>query len=253
MVRPGRDLAEATIAGAGEPAEAVMDERTRSRDAQAAAIVGVIALGVGSLVTALAYTGTGGERYSPLNHWVSELGQTSVSQAAPFFNICLIVGGTCFAAFMAILAMSIPGRLRYAWGAIGVVAGVSGALVGVFPMDQLTVHSIVALSFFVLGSLSVAIASIDLARRPDQRFPRWLAVIGAVVTVCFVLFMVALFTDPTSGRDVLAAPDARPDVWVAAILEWSVVIGVLVWTLATALAWLRADRADRAARTVAAA
>jgi hypothetical membrane protein len=220
-----------------------VDERRRSLIAQVAAIVGVLALAVGSVATMLVYTGTHGERYSPLDHWVSELGQTSVSQTALLFNVCLVVGGTCFAVFMASLAMAFPGRLRYAWGTIGVVAGVSGALVGVFPMDQLTMHSIVALSFFVLGSLSVALASIDLARRPDPRFPRWLAVIGAAVTVCFVLFMVALFTDPTSGRDVLAAPDARPDVWVAAILEWSVVIGVLVWTLATALTWLRADRA----------
>jgi hypothetical membrane protein len=219
-----------------------MDERTRARVAQVAAIVGVVALLAGSLVTALLYTGTAGERYSPLNHWVSELGQTSVSQAALLFNACLVVGGLCFALFIAILATVMPGRLRYAWGAIGVIGGVCGALVGVFPMDELAVHSVVALGFFVLGWLSVALASVDIARRADARFPRWLAAIGAVVTVCFVAFMAVLFTDPIAGTDILAAPDARPDVWIAPILEWSVVIGVLVWTLATALTWLAADR-----------
>jgi hypothetical membrane protein len=224
-----------------------MGGRMEARIAQVAAIVGVVALTVASVVTALAYTGAKGEPYSPLDHWVSELGQTSVSQAAAVFNVGLIVGGICFAVFVVGLAMAVPGRPRYAWGTTGVVAGVAGALVGVFPMDDIGPHSAAALTFFVLGWLTVGFASIDLLRRPDPRFPRWLAVIGAIATVCFVLFMVALFTDPLVGEDALAVPEMRPDVWPASILEWSVVAAIVAWTLATALAWIAADRRAAAA------
>jgi hypothetical membrane protein len=219
-----------------------MEGRTVARVAQVSAIVGVLALTVASVVTAVVYTGTKGEPYSPVNHWVSELGQTSVSQAAAIFNVGLIVGGLCFAIFVAGLAASLRGRTRYAWGTTGLVAGVAGALVGVFPMDDIGPHSIAAMTFFVLGWLTVALASIDLVRRPDPRIPRWLAVIGALATVCFVLFMAALFTDPLVGEDALAAPGVRPDVWLAPILEWSVIVAIVAWTLATALAWIAADR-----------
>jgi hypothetical membrane protein len=224
-----------------------MEVRARGRVAQVAAVVGVLALTVASVVTAFVYTGTNGEPYSPLDHWVSELGQTSVSQAAAVFNVGLVVGGICFALFVAGLAASLAGRLRYAWGTTGVVAGIAGAFVGVFPMDHLGPHSIAAMTFFVLGWLTVALASIDFVRRRDPRFPRWLAVIGALATVCFVLFMAALFTDPVVGDDALAAPRMRPDVWLAPILEWSVVVSVVGWTLATALAWIAADRGAGAA------
>ena len=219
-----------------------MNGRAGARVAQVAAIVGFVALTVASVVTAFVYTGTKGEPYSPLDHWVSELGQTSVSRAAAVFNVGLIVGGLCFAVFVVGLAMAVSGRLRYAWGTTGVVAGVAGALVGVFPMDDLGPHSAVALTFFVLGWLTVALASIDLLRRPDPRFPRWLAVIGAIATVSFVLFMAALFTDPLVRDDALAVPEMRPEVWPASILEWSVIAAIVAWTLATALTWIAADR-----------
>lgn len=224
-----------------------MDGRRWARTAQVAAIVGTLAITGASLATAFVYTGTAGEPYSPLNHWVSELGQRSASQAAALFDLGLIVSGICFVIFVAGLVTAVPGRLRIAWGATGVVAGVAGAFVGVFPMDDLAPHSVAALTFFVLGWLTVLVASLDLVRQRDPRFPRWLAGIAAITTVAFVLFMVALFTDPRMTGDVLAAPEVRPAVWPASILEWAVVVSVVGWTLATALAWMLADR--RAAAT----
>ncbi len=108
--------------------------------------------------------GTPGPRaspYSPLNHFVSELGELAVSRFAILFNASLIIGGVCFVLFMIGLAATRPGRLRYAYGPIGVIAGIGGAFVGVFPMDYLGAHSIAALTFFVLGLVTVLLASID--------------------------------------------------------------------------------------------
>jgi hypothetical membrane protein len=224
-----------------------MDDRTRARIPQAAALVGVAAVTVASVVTALLYTGSQGEPYSPLNHWVSELGQVSVSQGALLFNVGLVVAGLCFAIFIAGLAASVPGRLRYAWAVLGVVGGISGALVGVFPMDQLEVHGLVAMGFFFLGPSSVALASVDLLRRHDPRLPTWVGILGIAAVVVLILFLVALYTDPImQAGATLAAPDDRPAFWLASTLEWAVVVVVLFWTLLAALAWIRADR--RAAR-----
>ena len=229
-----------------------MDDRMRARIPQALALVGEGAITVGSVAAALLYTGTQGEPYSPLNHWVSELGQVSVSQGAWLFNLGLIVAGLCFVAFIVGLAAAVPGRLRFAWAAVGVIAGIGGALVGVFPMDQLAIHSVVALTFFFLSPVTVALASIDLWRLRDARFPRWHSVIGAVVVVIVVAFLFVTFTDPTtSTSNVLAAPETRPAFWLAPTLEWAVIVGVMAWTLLVALAWIRADR--RAAAGVAAA
>jgi hypothetical membrane protein len=226
-----------------------MDARMRAHIAQAAALVGVAAIAVGSLVTALVYTGSRGEAYSPFNHWVSELGQTSVSQASLLFNVGLFVSGLCFAVFMALFAASGTGRPRHLWGFLGIVGGVSGALVGVFPMDQLQVHGLVAMGFFFLGPSSVALASLDLLRRHDPRLPRWVGVLGIAVVVVLVLFLVSLVTDPIMrGGDALAAPDQRPAFWLASTLEWAVVVGVLLWTFLAAVSWIRADRLGARAR-----
>ncbi|CAN5752972.1 hypothetical protein BH23CHL7_BH23CHL7_09480 [soil metagenome] len=45
-----------------------------SRLPAAAGMAGAATIGAASLVTAFAYVGADGERYSPLNHWISELG-----------------------------------------------------------------------------------------------------------------------------------------------------------------------------------
>ena len=227
-----------------------MDARARARVAQVAALVGVSAIGIRSVITALVYTGSQGEPYSPLNHWVSELGQTSVSQAAWLFNLGLIVAGLCFAVFMALFAASTTGSLRYLWGSLGIVGGVSGALVGVFPMDHLQVHGWVALGFFFLGPSSVALASVDLLRRRDPRLPAWIGILGIAALVVLILFLVAMFTDPIMSQGAkLAAPADRPAFWLASTLEWAVVVGVLLWTLLAAVGWFRADR--RAVRATA--
>lgn len=203
-----------------------------------AGVVGASVIAVGSMVTAVAYVGTHGQRYSPLNHWVSELGQTGVSELAAVFNVCLIVGGVCFVVFMLGLAAVRTGALRYLYGAIGAIAGVAGSFVGVFPMNNLDLHGLAALTFFNLGWIAVGLASLDFVRRPDPRFPRWLAYIGVLTVVAFIGFLAVLF--PLLGGDGLGAPEIRPDVWIVPILEWAVLIGILAWVFASGWTWWRA-------------
>ncbi len=217
-----------------------MTGRTRTRLGSAAAFTGVAAITIGSVVAALAYAGSHGESYSPLNHWVSELGERGVSSLAPVFNLGLIVGGVGYAVFMALLAASSNGRVRWAWGAIGVVAGVGGLLVGVFPMNDAVRHALAALTFFNLGWIAVGLATLDLLARRDPRFPRWLGVIAALTVLAFTGFLVSLRIDPHLAEEQLAAPPARPGLWIVPTLEWVVVVGIVAWTALAAWCWRRA-------------
>jgi hypothetical membrane protein len=200
---------------------------------------GTVAFGV--LVAAPAYQGTAGEAYSPLNHWISELGQVGVSARASAFNLALVAAGMEFVMFMVGLAQTSPSRLRWAFGPIGAVAGLGGALVGMFPMNHPTEHLIAAAVFFDLAWIAVGLASITFVRHPEPRFPRWLAGLGALTVVAFVAFLVSLQVDDAArARMAASGPiSGRPEVWIAPILEWATLASILLWTLCTSLTWRR--------------
>src|SRR5262245_6434660 len=88
-------------------------------------IVGVAIVLIGAVVTALGYTGSAGESYSPANHLVSELGDTDISERALVFNLGLIVGALFSLPFM-------PGLAKYrGGGGLVTVAGVLGVVAGI--------------------------------------------------------------------------------------------------------------------------
>ena len=220
--------------------------RGLDRVAACAGIVGASAVGVGSIVTSIAYRGADGEAYSPLNHFVSELGELANSEMARVFNVSLIVGGVCFATFMSGFAASRPGRLRVVAGVVGVAAGIGGSFVGVFPMDDLARHTVAAMTFFNLGWIAVGLASVDFVARRDPRFPRWLAVVGLATVAAFIGFLRELGANTTaSGR--LVSPAIRPDVWALPTLEWLTIVGIVGWVLLVGVTWLRAESGAAAA------
>ena len=67
----------------------LVDERGRRVDRLAiwAGLIGASVIAVGSVVTASPTRGSKGESYSPLNHFVSELGELAVSRLAVVFNL----------------------------------------------------------------------------------------------------------------------------------------------------------------------
>jgi len=211
-----------------------------------AAILGALAISLGSLIAAVAYTGSAGQSYDPRNHFVSELGERGVSELAIAFNLGVIVGGLGFAMFMLGLARVRTGRLRYGYGVVGVLAGVSGILVGVFPMDTLAQHRVAAAGFFNLGWIAIVLASVDIAVRPEPRFPRWLAALGAATVTAFLAFIYVFTTDPLASVNRFGPPDPRPDTWIVTILEWLVIIMLLGWTAAASVTWIRAGRRSAA-------
>jgi hypothetical membrane protein len=212
------------------------------RLAPLAGMAGALAIGAGSLVAELAYRGSQGEAYLPLNHYVSELGEAGVSRLAPVFNAGLIAGGLCFATFILGLARVRGGTAGLAFGATGVLAGLAGALVGVFSVNDIDRHTLATYAFFNLGWVTLAIASADFVLRRDRRFPEWLAVLGAVAVATFLTFIVTYVVSAGGSGEGLEGPTVRPDVSLATTLEWAAIAGILVWTFATGMAWRAATR-----------
>jgi hypothetical membrane protein len=210
------------------------------------------AIALGCIGAAIGYTGTAGEPYSPLNHWISELGQEGVSGRAWLFNAMLLLGGLSFVAFVVGLAASSPSRLRWAFGPVGVVAGIGGMFVGVYPMNHPTQHVLAASLFFNFGWIFVAVASIAFVRHREARHPAWLAIVGAVSVVAFIAFIVSLGVDDFARQRMASEGPiiGRPDVWIAPTLEWAALIGIMAWVLLASIAWWRQLRRE-AARTTA--
>ena len=169
-----------------------------------------------SVVTALAYTGTA--RVSRTRR--STTGCPSWARWAcrswPLvFNVGLIIGGLCFAVFMAILGWSDAAHaLAWLYALIGVVAGIAGMFVGIFPMNRPRSAWHRRAEFLhpwldlrrpgVARLLPPARAAFPaLAARPSASSP-WRAFIALPDRpTCRYLF-----------GEGLGAPTDRPDVWI---------------------------------------
>ncbi|MDH7487924.1 MAG: DUF998 domain-containing protein [Anaerolineae bacterium] len=202
-------------------------------------------LALASLITALAYSGRRGEPYSLLNHFISELGEVGVSELAWLFNGALFAGGLCLTVFLLGLAVYMKaGWFSALFGAIGLITGVSGALVGIFPMNNLAPHARVAMTFFNMGLVATLLFSLYIALSRQRRLPRWMLAPGLLATAFFVAFV--FYPHPTgSGTMTIEETtrrlmETRPMVWPMAILEWGMLISILVWALVVSLyLWAR--------------
>jgi hypothetical membrane protein len=209
---------------------------TKQRIGPGIGLLGAMVFGATSLIAALVYSGAQGEGFSPLNHWVSELGEEGVSRLATLYNVGLMVSGICLAIFMTALGLHRGGRLAWLYVPIGIVAGIGGAFVGVFPMSSTGPHIPAALTFFVLGWISVGLASIDIWRRPDPRFPRWLPWLGALTVLAFLIFL-SLYI-PYLTYTGAGSPDRAP-LELVVVFEWLVLIGIMAWVFIASASWLR--------------
>jgi hypothetical membrane protein len=208
-------------------------------NARATGLLGLLSTAVilgGSLISAIPYTGWTGEPYSPLNHFISELGETARSDLALIFNLSVFVGGAGLGLFLVIVSRRLSGRYVPAMTLAGIVAEIFGMLVAVLPMDTHLVHRVVSALFFVTGWMAVAIFSLWLRAHPRSGFPRWLLVPGAVCVAAFVAFLVDYAGHPT---DPNAHIMTRPDVWSVTVLEWAALLSLLVWFACLSLVLVR--------------
>lgn len=202
------------------------------------AITGTVIVLLGSTVAAVFYHGKLGERYSLLNHFISELGERGVSQFATAFNLGLVFGGLCL--LPAIIGLGIMLNNFFGWigMAAGIIAGISLTLVGCFPMDAITPHIRAAVTYFRSGLLMVLCFSLAISLQGEEtaRLHRLLSLAGVPSVLAFGFFLVYSRVS-LKVKDSALAPleNDRPRVWGLAIAEWLIFLTTVPWLLAIGL------------------
>lgn len=191
----------------------------------------------GASVTGLVYSGSAGEAYSPLNHFISELGELSQSRLAAVYDSGIVVGGLGLGSFLAIVARHLTEGFGRAMRAAAVVAATSGILTGLLPMDFNPVHKVVSGVFFITAWSVAAVFSAWLLAGPRPGFPRWLLIPGLGCVPFFTGFILAYADSAPLDQRALAAD--RPDVWAVALLEWAALLSLLSWFAALSLVLAR--------------
>jgi hypothetical membrane protein len=194
----------------------------------------------GALVAAIPYRGWAGESYSPLNHFISELGEIARSQASVAFNVGVIAGGLGLGLFLILLSRRMTGRYRLVMAAAGLVADVSGTLVGVFPMDYHPIHGLVSAVFFCTGWIVMAVFSGWLLTRTRVDFGRWLLAPAAIGIAASLAFVAVYATYSPLPADVHIME--RPSVWTVPLLEWAALVSLLAWFACVALEMVRVSQ-----------
>ena len=164
------------------------------------------------LVPMIAYVGGAGERFSPLNHFISELGQLGVSRLAPVFNIGLVAAGVLYVPFILGLGVAVGGWWAAAGTLAGLVSAVSVACVGVFPMNNLAPHITSAMLFFRSGLVTVLLFGIAIQRqRPDRRaVDRKANIAGVAALLAFAGFIAWIELQPGGSAGFQTSVFAEP-------------------------------------------
>ncbi len=199
-------------------------------------IIGCLIIGVGCIIAAAGFAGYQGEPYSLLNHFISELG-SSESATKWAFNYGLMVGAPAILIFLVGTRILLHSRIADLGRIMGIVTGIGGFLVGVFPGDVDPVaHAYSGQMFFFGGTAAVGILSIAIARQTKVVLDKWLAIIGLVVVASFSIYLGYIFTNSLAVvAETSALAESRPAIMPSAYLEWLPLIGVLAWLFLSAL------------------
>lgn len=188
----------------------------------------------GIFFPAVIYRGRHGERYSPLNHFISELGERGISRGAPVFNTCLFLSGLLLLAMSVGVGLTLGSPAGWLGAAAGAWTAVSCSLIGVFSMERLEAHLRAATAFFRGGWATLLLFTIAFALQPAGAFavPGWVHAIGLFGIAAYSAFLLIALRPP-SGKtisDVLGpALEKRPRVWIIPILEWLLFLPTVLW------------------------
>ncbi len=196
---------------------------------------GTIVVLVGSLVPAIAYRGKLGEKYSLLNHFVSELGDRNISLLSSIFNSSLILAGILFSMFMIQLARYLGTIGAFIAGAVGVIAAFGCCMVGAFPMDTIKKHDRCAAVFFTGGLSTVFLFGIISLLDKRHGLPMEFVLYAFIVAMFFAVYIMIprkTTIDIVTYKELDAQ---RPVVWALPLLEWISMLGIIGWIAAVSL------------------
>jgi len=198
-------------------------------------LIGILAV----IIPGLVYQGTKGEKFSFLNHYISELGEVGVSKLAWVFNAGMILAGLCIVIGFSSLGLLLPGFWAKVGLLFGVITGLALLMVGVFSMNKMKGHMVSAVTFFRAGLLMVSFFSVAIILQQNEAalLPRWVGLVGAIPVLAFGIFLGLMWSVRKEDRETLSTEDLeRPRIWRFAISEWSIFFSLIFWILIVALA-----------------
>jgi hypothetical membrane protein len=192
---------------------------------------------VGFIYSAWRYRGKRGEKFSILNHFISELGEVDVTPAAWAFNLSLILGGLITLPYIVALGIKFGSLLGWLGMAAGLIATLGVASVGLFPMNKMDAHIKASLTYFRAGLAMVFLFGLAILFQPvGHKFvPQIANLLSLLAFSVYASFLLMLKPRKAPGDqteanslDPAEKPE-RPRVWLFPIVEWMVFIATLLW------------------------
>ena len=197
--------------------------------------MGLIVLGI--VYSALRYRGKRGEKYSILNHFISELGEVGVTPSAWAFNLSLTLGGLITLPYIVGLGIKFDSLLGWLGMAAGLAATLGVAAVGLFPMNKMDAHIKASLTYFRAGLVMVLFFGLAILFQPAgikfvPKIANLLSLLAFGVYASFLMMLKprkpAGGNTGTNSLDPAEKPE-RPRVWLFPLMEWMVFFATLLW------------------------
>ena len=187
------------------------------------------------LYAALRYRGKAGERFSLLNHFISELGQVGVSRGAWAFNGGLVLTGLLLLPFVVHLGIVLGSVLGWIGTFFAAAASLGAAAVGIFPMNNLKPHVRAAMTYFYAGLAMVLTFGVAVLVQPAEKavVHRIASLLSLPAALAFGSFLAlpwiaAPGVDPARLLDPSVIPE-RPRFWALPFMEWIVFFTTIFW------------------------
>ena len=198
-------------------------------------IAGSILILAGCIIPSLGYKGRQGQRYSPLNHFISELGERNVSVYARVFNLSLVAAGMLFVMYMVQFGSFLGATPALTAAAIGVFSALSCIMVGVFPMDTKKKHDDAAMCFFYGGLATILLFGLSSLLDVRRRLPLVFILFAVLVALAFAAFILLPLLTPKSDVKLDRLGADRPGIWPLPLVEWLAMVGVVGWIAAVSI------------------
>ena len=181
------------------------------------------------------YRGQRGERFSLLNHFISELGELGISRAAWIFNTGLLLGGLILLPYVIGLGIAFGSLLGWLGMTAGIIAVLGVAAVGVFPMNNLKPHATAAMTYFRAGLVMVFFFGLAIFFQPVGKalVPQTANLLSLLAFLAYAAFLIWPLInkkeqEPTETLDPQQEHE-RPRIWALPALEWLVFFSTIAW------------------------
>jgi len=194
-----------------------------------AGTIGCLVVGIGLLASATHYTSP--EGYSPINHFISELGLAKNSSMADVFNHSLMTGGILLMFFSIGLGNFIgKGNLAKFATITGMISTLSFSAIGYYTAETWIAHIVAASVFFAGAMITIVLFSISIWKNRQSGLHPFLSIQGMFIAALYFVALIwpkeLLLQSVTDTENFV-----RPAIWILSILEWSYCLMICFWII----------------------